>query len=412
MKKYFITFLFVAVAINSFAQYFKGDSLPNLELGSYMYKQNKKAHLSDFNGQFLLMDIMSINCSSCLKALPKYDSMQAILQTKAKLLIIVTNPEKQARDFFNKRGYNKLKNLTFIAAGEELKNSFNINTTPFHVWLSANRNVQAITNADYVTLQNIKERLLSRQPATWADISIPPYEPLFTKEQVDNSPAKPVYYSLFQGYLQGLKTKRSFSVDSVNQCQYWDLTNFTIRSLYSIALIGLDQPDLIGQRFKIETKNKASLFFNPDKDYHDAWNRKNNFSFSYRLPWNTTPQQRSAKLLADLNLYLGLNGRIEKQELSCLIIQASKERVVSALPNNRIPVPRKEIKFSLKEVVELLNYSGHPEVFLLNYPSPKEEIIISSEAFQDISKLVIELNNQGFSITPRQTILAVFVLSE
>ncbi len=412
MIKLLICSIFIILSVQANAQYYKGDFVADMVLGKAIYQKNKLIKISDFKDQFIIMDIMSINCSSCLKALPKYDSIQSILQSKVKLLIIVTDPQKDARNFFIKMGYNKLKNLNFIAASEELLYSFNINTTPFHVWLSPNRQVKAITNAEYVNLKNIEEQLFNSQPALWADISLPPYEPLFTLDQVKSSPSKPVYFSLFQGYLQGVKTAINFTEDSVNNCLLWELNNLSIISLYNIALKGLGYEEFIGQRFQIELAESATLKYNPNKDYRDAWKRKNNFSINYSLPLNTPSQQRFEKLWSDLNLFTGLKGTIEKRQFTCLLIKDSANKLRPSQSFNEEPIPKKELKLTLKELVQILNRENHQGVFLLDNIQVEQQIIISYEALKNPGKLVGELNNNGFSLNLEERLLDVFVLSK
>lgn len=96
------------------AQYFTGDKLPDLKLGKLLYQKDHPVSLHDYAGKFLVLDIMSLYCKSCIEALPKYDSIQGLLDNQKQVLILVDGPKEKAEDFLLKRGLNKLKHPVLL----------------------------------------------------------------------------------------------------------------------------------------------------------------------------------------------------------------------------------------------------------------------------------------------------------
>lgn len=390
------------------AQYFTGDKLPDLKLGKLLYQKDHSVSLHDYAGKFLVLDIMSLYCKSCIEALPKYDSIQGLLDNQKQVLILVDGPKEKAEDFLLKRGLNKLKHLRFIAMDEETKNSFNIMSYPFHVWIGKDNMIKAIADAEYLSIQNIHSVSSSGNIPPWSDISLPADEPLIDASKINN--AGTTFYTLVQPYRNGLRHTQKFVVDSLRGFQQWNLQNLSIPALYKIAVKGLTSEDLAGKRWKILVKDSSRFFFNKRTDYKAAWQRKNHFSIEYILPLHTSSEQRHQKLLHDLNLYFGLNGRIEKQEMVCRVIRRANS---GNHPETKDIDNGKENSITLDELLHIINADGRFGIFIQDeHLEEKIKLNVRTSQLKSIESIELLLNSHHLKWEETKREVAVFILTD
>lgn len=391
------------------AQYFTGDKLPDLKLGKLLYQKDHSVSLHDYGGKFLVLDIMSLYCKSCIEALPKYDSIQGLLDNQKQVLILVDGPKEKAEDFLLKRGLNKLKNLHFIAMEKETKNSFNIMSYPFHVWIGKDKIVKAIADAEYLTSQNIHSVSSSGNIPSWPDISVPADDPLIDVSKI-NHHSKKSYYTLVQSYRNGLRHMQKFNVDSLRGFQQWNLNNLSILDLYKTAIRGLTNEDLAGQRWKIIVKDSSCFFLDKKTMYKTAWQRKNHFSIEYILPVGTSSEQRHRKLLGDLNFYFELNGRIEKKEMICRVIRWANP---SNHPETKNVDASKENSITLKELLHIINANGRFGIFIQDeHLDGKIKLDVRTSQLKSVESIELLLNSYHLKSEETKREMSFFILTD
>lgn len=406
MKKIICVLLLLPFIVK--AQYFAGDKLPDIQLGKLLYEKNHPVKLSDYAGKFLVLDIMSLYCKSCIDALPKYDSMQAVLGNNSQVLILVNDTKQKAENFLRKSGLNKLTHLHFMALDEETKNSFNILSNPFHVWVGRDHVIKAIAHSEYLTVENIHKLSTSGDIPAWPDISVPPDEPLIDVSNINHKSLK-TYYTLVQPYRNGLPQTQKFHIDSLRGFQQWSLYNSSIINLYKTAVKGLTKEDLSGLRWELVVKDSSRFFQDKKTTYKAAWQRKNHFVMEYILPLSTSSVQRHQKLLTDLNFYFGLNGRMEKKEMVCRVIRRANNGNVSPMEMN----DRKETTITLKELLHRINVDGRLGIFIRDETLDDQvKLKVSSSQLKSLESIEQLLNLHQLQWEETKKEITVFVLAD
>ena len=131
-----------------------GDEVPEMPLLFHSKAGAQKRSISDFSDQLLLLDFMNTTCASCIKSLPRMDSLQQ--QFPGKLQVVVVTPQKQeAVDrFFRNNTVISGINIPFIAEDTILHQHFPHAFISHLVWIYKGK-VVAITNSADVSAANI-----------------------------------------------------------------------------------------------------------------------------------------------------------------------------------------------------------------------------------------------------------------
>lgn len=140
-----------------------GDTVPALEF-NIINNPVLKIQLSQFKGKLIILDFWATWCNSCIKSLPKLDSLQKQSPAQLQVLLInylpsTGNTEKQISEFIsNRKHFSKaLANLPVcIDTSAKLKQLFPHTFLPHYVWIGPDGTVIAITAATELTASNIR----------------------------------------------------------------------------------------------------------------------------------------------------------------------------------------------------------------------------------------------------------------
>ncbi len=113
-----------------------GDLVPELTLHNVVNYKNTTLKLSDFQGKIVLLDFWATWCGSCIKAMPKLDSLQKEFADHLQI-ISVTYQKKAEIDKFKKLN-STVQNfkLPMVTGDEQLIKLFPHRALPHLVWIS------------------------------------------------------------------------------------------------------------------------------------------------------------------------------------------------------------------------------------------------------------------------------------
>jgi thiol-disulfide isomerase/thioredoxin len=139
-----------------------GDTIPYIILTDVINFPVSKIQLSPSTNQYTLLDFWASWCGSCIKAIPKLDSLQK--QFGNNLRIIMVNPKlagdnaaKLEKALLKVTGTKRqLFSIPVAVADSVLSSLFSFHSLPHYVWVNRQGVIVAITNSAQVNAANIK----------------------------------------------------------------------------------------------------------------------------------------------------------------------------------------------------------------------------------------------------------------
>ena len=141
--------------------------VPDLTIHQLLNYKDTCASLSNFRGKLIILDFWSVYCKTCIKALPKLDSLQKEFEGKIQILLI-THPSgnnfgiasmKQTFARWAKAGLY-IPHLPVATSGNEsLIELFPHEYIPHYVWIDSRGKLCAITGYNLMNKQMIETLL-------------------------------------------------------------------------------------------------------------------------------------------------------------------------------------------------------------------------------------------------------------
>lgn len=410
-----------------------GDVVPPVEMRNVLNYPSQVLRLEDFKGKLLIIDFWAIWCAPCVATLPKLQALQKKFGDKIKI-ITVTNEKKEVVNKFllqNKIG-KQIVTLPVICEDTLLSKYFRYISVPHEVWINPDGIVTAITTSQYVKEGNIQDILDGKQ-IYWPvkkefsgfDLTVP----LFSiNKKGDNIPsAKPLFYSGFASYTDGISPGMHKQVDTINKSIRYNQFNLPILSLYSISLKGtyvFNNPKLCD----LNVENRSLFVYAYEEGYKDTWVSNNYYTYEAVLPVSLPDSLIMQKLKNDLDIFFDLESKIEMKNMPCLILR--KDDRLGTVPKSTKELPRHEITRSKTGEYQYMqknsslfylaftlnNHTWLNELPLvidetgINYPIDLELQIGTS--VQNIDDWKEQLNKYGLDLVPETRKVEVLVITE
>jgi thiol-disulfide isomerase/thioredoxin len=141
-----------------------GDYLPKIILNDLLNYKSDTASLKDFKGKMVILDFWSPYCKSCIKAMPKLDSLQNVFKENVQF-IMVTEPSNDALNskaitkVFDKRKSLGLFVPSFPVTGTGnnlLTEIFPHDFVPYYVFINSRGRVCAVTSYQLMNAETIQ----------------------------------------------------------------------------------------------------------------------------------------------------------------------------------------------------------------------------------------------------------------
>lgn len=132
-----------------------GDKLPYFTIKKIINSNKKSGLTAEYNDQLLIIDFWATNCSGCVAALPKMDSLQKKFGSKIKILPVTYEKEAYVLNFWKNNKYTRHLSLSSVIEDKTFSSYFKHKSIPHEVWIYKGK-VIGITSSDFVIADNIQ----------------------------------------------------------------------------------------------------------------------------------------------------------------------------------------------------------------------------------------------------------------
>ena len=318
MRKYCLTGMLL-LSLKVWAQDRKpllpGDLMPTINI-STIYNSSALSSISFPNNKLVILDFMATTCSGCIKALPRFDSLQKQFKDHLHILLVSFEKNEKIKKFFIANPVAQRINLPVKGEDSSLTKLFPHLYLSHEAWIYKGK-VIAITGTEEVTAFNIQQ-VLSGNPV---NLPLKNDMPLYDYSQSLLAATQPAFYSVVTGYMNDASYKHKFLVDTLVQGLRIRMYNQPVISLY-LHTYGRSsfQPSFM----VFEMQEPRRLIYSPRQN---DWILKNGFCYEALLPLQTSQEAAMEKVRSDLAAWFGIYGKIEKRTITCIYYLSALKRM-------------------------------------------------------------------------------------
>ncbi len=384
-----------------------GDTLPDIALSNIINYKTPSAKLSSFKDKLVLLDFFATWCSSCIKELPKLDSLQKKYGPQLQVLLVTTEPLQKIEALRKKNKRFAACSLPIVYADSVLHQRFPRKFIPHEVWIDPQGRVAAITDAAQVTEANLLA-VLSGAPVTL---------PL-KQDLIDFKAAIPFlqnphiaqhlnYGAAFAPYIPNIGSTQGRTTKDATTRYYF--INTPLLALYQKAW------DFAPNRLVLELPC-PERFSKAMKD-KEEWKRHNLVCYELLLPSAAPPGLAFSYMRRDLEHFTNLHGRVESRKTKCwaLVCAGTPPPTTGKSPfigPDSIESYRLFTNQPIAALVEAINTDGFPIIIDETDLAYHLDLRLPNEVFHSLTTLARVLIPYGFTLVPVERELEVFVLSE
>ncbi|SFC03726.1 Thiol-disulfide isomerase or thioredoxin [Parapedobacter composti] len=408
-----------------------GDTIPeylwHLPLQVANHPEGKEMiTLGEYRGKPILLDFLSTGCGGCIKALPKIESVTR--SAGGDIVVIPVTAEKRSRvaAFIPKNNFINDTKLPFIVADSVLKQHFPHTYISHVVWIDAYGIVRAATSTGQITSRTIRE-FQHGGPLDWpikTENTRFFNAPLITLDAeanvLPNNAKRSLYYSAVIGYTEGVGPYVATESDSLMGIERVSFRNKAILDLYRIATNNRIAPTHV----ILEVADPAAYTAPTASNQHiamDSWYQQYGKCYEATFPLGKTENWK-ARMLADLNHFLSLNGRIETRDTTCLVLtqvenapdiayrEEHGERTSTLTTSNPVKILRGA---TLSSLVHVLNTAYRDKLVVdgTGY-SEKVSLTLRLNDITDLRSLKKALSPYGLDLVEQQREETFLVITE
>jgi thiol-disulfide isomerase/thioredoxin len=326
-----------------------GDRVPAIQLKKIFNYTALQSNLAAFDDQLVILDFMGTTCSSCIKILPHFDSIQKSFA--GKICIILVSPEKKEKikKFLVSNSIGKKMKLPIIGEDTLLSKLFPHQYISHEVWIDHGM-VKAITDPEYINAENI-QTVLSGKTINW-----------LVKNDKQDAQFSSDRYSIIDLYLHSY-------------------------SLYRLP----------ASHVLLEVKD-TGRFVCMGK-YKTEWKKKNTFCYDSIAGNNP---KKGKEMREDLDRYFNLKGRMENRKVPCFHL--IRTTPVTTIISSQQSITLHNLVYSLNQ-----NFYGIP---FINDAGEKDIINISDESLTNIGLLKDALKKYGLKLIPGEIETEMLVITQ
>jgi thiol-disulfide isomerase/thioredoxin len=281
-----------------------GDNLPPVFISNIINHNSASVNLSEYNNKLLVLDFMATTCASCIKLLPRFDSLQKKYQNNLQFFLVSPEKKEKLISFLSRNSIAKKTKLPVIVQDSMLKSWFPHKFISHEVWIYKGK-VIAITKGEHVTAANIEAVLNGKEiklPVKTDRSNYDYTQPLLSFNG-NIEPQQPIYYSGFCASLPDFTRGYNYKKDSTTGTQRFIFINYNLQQFF-----------LKSHRLPLSYPQQ---FIEWNKD-----NKSQQLAYCYEavLPISMNEEQCREKIRSDIKTYFNLTSRIEKRDTTYLII--------------------------------------------------------------------------------------------
>ncbi|RYE50330.1 MAG: hypothetical protein EOP48_19965, partial [Sphingobacteriales bacterium] len=301
-----------------------GDALPNVELQRILNFDKTQINTAELKNKSILFDFGTTNCSPCMDALVILDSLQKVF--KSDIQIFMVTPQKTSvveRFLKNRKGR---LGIPIIVEDTLLSTYFKWRATPHEVWIDRNKRVKAYTDHHYITHKNLDSLIKGfdlNWPVKW-DFERDYREPLLqfnAKLDPRSYPERILYRALFSNHMPGIQSSYAVIPDTTRRMVVVSMINLSIAEMYFRILGKTWNYSPPPSQVFLKVKDPKKVYFDASFGYKALWKNNHTYCYEGSFPAELSDQKRIQKILNDLNDYLGMQVKVEKRNVSCLLLK-------------------------------------------------------------------------------------------
>lgn len=397
-----------------------GDRMPDPVLHHVLNNPVSKIQLSSYANKVVLLDFFATWCGSCIAGLPRMDSLQRRFGEALQIVVVCYEPTATITKFLQTNSMVRGTVLPFVTADTLLKKWFPHEVLPHEVWINKDRTIAAITDAREVNEVNLQTFLQKGTPPLTSKKELMNLDTRRPLLEQSSSSASLIYQSTFLQYLPGVRSKNGvwWSADSSLQRHFF--INAPLRSLY-LKAIGYRLPP---NRIWLELKDSSAFGVNGLNE--EDWKQEHSYSYELTVRKNVSVVAWQLRMLADLNQAMGINGRVTKKMIPCLVLQRDSQRNItweSAGSKKRLQLPsaaQPEFLLQNQPLTVLVAHLNHSKD-----TGPLNPVVVDETGFtkpvdmrlavknlSDLAALRLALRPYGLELKEATRELEVLLLSE
>lgn len=428
MKRNYVLIIIILLVNNSLYAQDIGltvnDTLPYFQIPIFSKLSKSLLNTKDLTDKLVIFDFWSTNCSGCVAALPRLDSLQNKYNSKIVILPVTNEPVALVKSFLKHNKYARNISLSIVADDKTLEQYFKHKYIPHEVWVYKGI-VIGITGEDYVDEFNI-DKVINGESINWPiknDFSVfDKNKPLFNfdSSQIDTDKTF-VRYSAISGYIENVNSigftggrgiirdsiKNSYRAFFINQPilnSYRQLLSNTLKSEELIKPDNLFSPNEVIW----EVKDRAKYFYDKEFGYSQDWLRKNAICFEFvNHNSNETDQQIYKNMVLELNALLGLNVRwILRKEIVYVLCKLDNKKY-------QLKKPITGKFYDLWQILHNLNLQpNNPYSFNDIKSDTAIKLWLNVKSWTDFESIKKQLNDQGFDLKKENRYVNKLIFTE
>ncbi|MFI5160444.1 MAG: TlpA family protein disulfide reductase, partial [Sphingobacteriales bacterium] len=300
-----------------------GNMVPDVTVGKLLNYPERSVKISGFCGKVLILDFWDTWCSSCVRMLPRVDSLQKEFGDKLFILPVTDQKEELVRHFLKTNGYLAGFRITTAVEDKVLNGLFPHKLLPHEVWIGPGGEVLGITTGQYVNARNINLVLEGKKPDWMVKEDGKPIDdaqPFLSIALLERTAGDaPVFTECLTGYLKGQPLKAGVVRHDSTTCYYF--INHPLLHLYALAL-GSPLP-FNAKRRVLEVDDTSDYVYSAQSGYRNSWEAFHSFSYEATVPLNVPEAAVLEELKTKLDLWTGRRGSIRAELTDCLVLRAA-----------------------------------------------------------------------------------------
>lgn len=416
-----------------------GEKIPSINIPNVSNYTNKAINLSSLKGKLIIFDFWFTRCVGCIEGFKKMENLQKEFGDKIEIFIVNKQSQEEINQEYKsmrKNLVNILKNTTLPSITNDtiLSTLFPHTIVPHEIWVGPDGIVKAITDDKSVNRNNINDLLNANK------IDLP-----LKKDFLSHNPTEPILPQIYQLYGENIKyykilTKaipglrgpiRDIYIDSINSTVRVTRLNSRIVDLYFYAFQkGAFQyagnpylaPELgYGKRILLEVEDSSKYLYNNNSDQAlEEWNQENRYCYESVMPLIKNDRKFEldhmySKLIADLNEYFKLNGRMEKRKINCYVLKSVNTSPailtkggdnILEKKKNTLKIQNMPIKMLIREISPVLHKP------LIDESKTSENIDIQIDNFNLEKSIKEALLKKGLKLEEEVRKIDMFILTE
>ena len=440
LKSIFIFYFTILFSTKGFCQVKgiqTGEKCPDIALSSIINFKTDHAKISDFKGKLLRFDFWATWCAPCVSMIPVIDSLQKEFDEKIQILSVTDQDVSTVTAFLNNIKRYKGISMPSVTNDEALRSLFPHVEIPHYVWLNEDSKVIAITGADQLTAEVIRN-FLDKKGTTIKEKedkfkSIPGNAPMFVTgneiisdnsihfEKIANSDL--LFHSVLTAYSDGFGCEQETDSGRITckNSSVGDLYRMAA-SKYSLINLGLNSTLWESNNESVKRmSDSAAVVHSKTRAEINDWLKHYTYCYELKFPQQMS-NERFDLMLLGLNNYFGamynITGSMERRKIKCLaLIKVSKNKMPVAAGTKKIyAIDEYHLQLknaSVSQLIGLLsmNLDTYPPLVDDTNDTTKIDINLNC-SMSDLNSINRALKQYGFQLVEKITERDMIVIKD